>query len=313
MGNAVRANLPEQRTLPPRRPVQTYLQGDTNANPRVLLQWAVFDWSIIAAAWATMTVVNHLAVTVVGIIVVASRLHALGAILHDACHKRRRPASRMWWLVEALAGWPIASTIEAMRYHHLRHHATSGTQMDPYHGTAHAHTTWRRYVLTVRGIVLPFWWTLRACVAPFALVVPKLRTVYGRLFLQDQSGNDLQNNAAVVACAKADLAQLAGQTVVLGSTIAAELPILTYYLIPVMLAGILNARRVIYEHSWKLNDHQSRSQTWETTVDHDIGIIGNAVFYPHNIGLHRIHHMYPTVSFTRLRELDRALQKTARI
>lgn len=304
-------NRPQQLPMPATRSAQAFLQGDTQANPRVLFAWALFDWGVIGVAWTAMSMLNSTIVTVIGIVVVASRLHALGAILHDACHKRRRPGSRVWWLVEIFAGWPIASTIEAMRYHHLRHHASSGTLMDPYHGTVHARTAWRRYALTLRGVVLPFWWTLRAIIAPIALLIPSLRTPYGRAFLQDQSGRDLRDNAAVVACARADIAQLAGQTVVLGAAFAAGLPVLTYYLVPLILAGILNARRVIYEHSWQLNEGRSRRQTWETTVDHDLGVIGNAVFYPHNIGLHRIHHMYPTVSFTHLRKLEQAIKSAA--
>ncbi len=304
-------NLPEPLPMPAPRSVQAFLQGDTHAKPRALLAWALFDWSVIGVAWTAMSVLDSAVVTVIGIVVVASRLHALGAILHDACHKHRRSNSRMWWLVEIVAGWPIASTIEAMRYHHLRHHAASGTPMDPYHGTVHARTAWRRYALTLRGVVLPFWWTLRAIMAPVALLIPSLRTPYGRAFLQDQSGRDLRNNAAVIACARADIPQLVGQAVVLGVAIAAGLPVATYYLAPLVLAGILNARRVITEHSWQLNDGRSRRQTWETTVDHDLGVIGNAVFYPHNIGMHRIHHMYPTVSFTHLRELAQAVRSSA--
>lgn len=303
-------NRPEQLPMPATRSVHSYLEGDTDANPRVLLAWAFFDWSIIGAAWTAMAVIDRPEIVVIGIIVVASRLHALGAILHDACHRRRRPSSRMWWLVEILAGWPIASTIEAMRYHHLRHHAASGTPMDPYHGTVHARTAWRRYVLTLRGAVLPFWWTLRAIIAPIALLIPSFRTSYGRAFLQDQSGCDLRNNAAIVACARADIAQLAGQAAVLGAAFAAGLPVLTYYLVPLVLAGILNARRVVYEHSWLSSERWSRRQTWETTVDHDLGLIGNAIFYPHNIGLHRIHHLYPTVSFTHLRKLAHAIRSS---
>jgi fatty acid desaturase len=305
-------NLPEPIQMPTTRTPKAILHGDTTPNARILLAWALFDWIVIGAAWTAMAVFDRPSVTIVGIVVVASRLHALGAILHDACHRRRRPSSRMWWIVEMLAGWPIASTIEAMRYHHLRHHAHSGTPMDPYHGTVHARTAWRRYVLTLRGALLPFWWTLRAAVAPLALLVPSVRTIYARAFLQDQSGCDLRNHAGVIACARADITQLAAQTAVLGSTFAAGLPVLTFYLIPLMLAGVLNARRVVYEHSWMPSECRSRLQTWDTTVDHDLGLIGNAVFYPHNIGLHRIHHLCPTVSFVHLRQLADVIQPTRR-
>jgi fatty acid desaturase len=278
------------------------------AAPRVLIAWALFDWAVIGAAWAAMALIDGPWIAVVGIVVVASRLHALGVILHDACHRRRRCRARGWRVVEALAGWPIASTIEAMRYHHLRHHAMSGTPTDPYHEPAHFRSFRRRHLLILRGALLPCWWTLRAVVAPGALLAPSFRTPYARAFLQDRSGRDLRHNAAVLACARADIVQLAAQSALLGSAFAAGLPVIIFYLLPLTVAGILNARRVIYEHAWVLNERRSRRQMWETTVDHDIGRIGNAIFYPHNIGIHRIHHLYPTVSFVHLRALAKTVQ-----
>jgi fatty acid desaturase len=238
-------------------------------------------------------------------------LHALGVILHDACHRSRTDDSRAWRLVEMLAGWPIASTIEAMRYHHLRHHAASGTPLDPYYKAVHAGTAWRRYLLILRGVLLPYWWTLRAVVAPFALLVPALRTAYARAFLQDRSGRHLRDHPGVVACARADVLQLAGQALVLGSAVAADLPVVTFYLVPWMLAGVLNARRVVYEHAWRPCTRRSQRETWDTTVDHDLGLIGNALLYPHNIGLHRVHHRYPAVSFVHLRRVADAIRSVA--
>lgn len=305
-------NLPEALAMPAARSPRAFLQGDTSPNVRTLIAWALFDWIVIGAAWAAMSLIGGPSVAIVGTIVVASRLHALGVILHDACHAGRATHSPAWWVIEMLAGWPIASTIEAMRYHHLRHHIANGTPMDPYYAAVHAQDFWRRLVLTLRGALLPFWWTLRAVVSPLVLLVPSARTGYARAFLQDRSGRDLRDHAGVLGCARADIAQLAAQTVVLGSAFAADLPVLTFYLLPWMLAGILNARRVVYEHAWLTSKRRSRHQTWETTVDHDIGRIGNAIFYPHNIGMHRIHHLFPTVSFVHLRRLTEMIPRPGR-
>ena len=305
-------NLPEAQTIPAARSPQAFLPRDTSPQPRILIAWALFDWIVIGVAWTAMSLIGGPWVAIVGTVAVASRLHALGAILHDACHKRRRNKSPAWWVVEMLAGWPIGSTIEAMRYHHLRHHAASGTPTDPYHSSVHAGTNWRRHVLTSRGALLPFWWTLRAVVSPVALLLPSARTAYARAFLQDRSGRDLREHAAVLACIRADMVQLAVQTVVLGSAFATDLPVLTFYLLPWMLAGVLNARRVVYEHAWLASERRSREQTWETTVDHDLGHIGNAIFYPHNIGMHRIHHLYPTVSFAHLRGIAETIRSARR-
>jgi fatty acid desaturase len=303
-------NLPEALPMPASRTPQAYLHGDTSASARALVAWALFDWIVIGAAWAAMAFIDGAWVLIAGTLVVASRLHALGAVLHDACHKRRRDASCAWRLVEMLAGWPIASTIEAMGYHHLRHHALSGTPMDPYGAAVHARVGWRRPFLILRGALLPFWWTLRGVVAPLALLAPRVRKFYGRAFLQDRSGRDLRDHAGVISCARADIAQLTAQIIVLGGAFAAGLPVLSFYLVPWMLAGVLNARRVVYEHAWLQRERHSRRGVWESTLDHDPGLIGNAVFYPHNLGMHRLHHLYPTISFVHLRRLAEAIRRT---
>jgi len=299
----VALNLPAEIALPAARSPRALLGTDGSAGPATLIGWALADWCVIALAWTAMTRIGGLPIAVVGTIVVASRLHALGAILHDACHQGARRRSPAWLAVEMLAGWPIASTIEAMRYHHLRHHAASGTPADPYHGAVQARSVWRRWLLCLRGAALPFWWTLRALVAPIALALPALRTGYARAFLQDRSGRELRHHPAVLSCLRADLLQLTAQAIALGAALAADLPVLGFYVLPWMLAGILNARRVVYEHAWLTSATRSRQQAWATTVDHDLGPIGNAIFYPHGIGWHRIHHLYPTVAFVHLRRL----------
>lgn len=301
-------NLPAAAPMPDARSAAELLAVDTSANARTLLAWAAFDWALIGASWTGMALLDNALVYAAGVVVVASRLHALGVILHDACHRRRGDDARAWRLVEALAGWPVGSTIEAMRYHHLRHHAASGTPRDPYYATVHAGTAWLRWLLTLRGVLLPAWWTLRAVVAPLALLAPALRNVYGRAFLQDRSGRDLRDHPGVVACARADLAQLAAQAIVLGAAFAAGLPVVTFYFVPWVLAGVLNARRVVYEHAWRPCERASRSEAWDTTHDRDLGPIGNAILYPHDIGLHRMHHRYPTVSFVHIRRLADALR-----
>jgi len=54
------------------------------ANPNTLLMAAMIDWAIIVAVWLVMSATESILVTAVGVLTIAGRLHALGAILHDA-------------------------------------------------------------------------------------------------------------------------------------------------------------------------------------------------------------------------------------
>jgi fatty acid desaturase len=292
--------------------VRASLPNGGRVRPRTLIGWALFDWLVIALAWLSIVDCDEMLVRAVGIAVVASRLHALGVILHDACHRRGHRKTAAWWTIEALAGWPIASTIEAMRYHHLRHHRDSGLATDPYRHPWLARGAAAHALLVLRGALLPAWWMLRAFVAPAALVFPALRTPYARAFLQDRSGRDLRRHAEVLACARADLAQAAAHCLAGLAIVELDLPFVLCYLVPAMLAGILNAYRVSVEHSSAENADRSRATMLATTRTHDAGWLANALFYPHDIGLHRAHHLLPTVSFVHLRRADAALFASAR-
>jgi fatty acid desaturase len=287
-------------TIAPRAALGPLLPGRGLTNARSLIGWALFDWAVIAASWIVMAAFESPLVRVAGIVLVASRLHALGVILHDACHRPMRKKTAAWWFVEALCGWPIGSTIAAMRYHHLRHHRDSGMRTDPYRHPWLVHGALVRVALTLRGALLPFWWTLRAFVAPLALLVPRARTLYARAFLQDRSGQSLRSNAEVIACARADLFQAGAHTVTGAAIVAFDLPFVSCYLLPWMLGGILNARRVIIEHSFAENRDRSRATTLATTRTHDAGRLANWLLYPHHIGFHQAHHLFPTIAFVYL-------------
>ena len=277
------------------------------AEPRTLIAWALFDWMVIALGWLLIVASASTVVAAAGVVIVASRLHALGVILHDACHWRGKKTAA-WWAVEALAGWPIASTIEAMRYHHLRHHRDAGMRTDPYRHPLLERGHWARVLLSLRGALLPFWWTLRAFVAPWALLVPSLRTFYGRAFLQDRSGRDLRHEPELLSCARADLVQVAAHCAAGAAIVVLELPFLSCYLLPWMLGGIMNAHRVIIEHAPAENHDRTLATILATTRNHDAGRLVNALLYPHHIGLHQAHHVAPTAAFVHLPEVAALLR-----
>lgn len=272
-----------------------------------LLGWAAVDWLLIATGWWMLHAFDNGFVAVAATLLIAGRLHALGVILHDACHRPSRKNTPAWWLLEALAGWPIASTTAAMRYHHLRHHRFSGTAQDPYKQPLRGTGTLTLILLSLRGLLLPPWWALRAVMAPIALVWPAARNVYGRAFLQDRSGHDLRDNSELLGCARADLVQLAAHVAVIFVVTGFELQFVSYYLVPLLIAGVLNAHRVAVEHTADEISAISRSTVIATTRTNNAGWFGNWLLYPHNMGMHLAHHLHPGVSFVHLPKLQSTL------
>ena len=90
-----------------------------------LVWMAPAEWGMIAGLWLAIAISPWWLYPPLAL-VLAGRFHALGVILHDAAHMPLRRKSAAIRVVEVLCGYPIASTLNAMRYHHLRHHRDSG-------------------------------------------------------------------------------------------------------------------------------------------------------------------------------------------
>lgn len=302
-----RCMLREVRTLLSLRQLQAFVPQARTADAVMLMRHAVLDWLIIGACWAVMSQLAHPLTYVLGVLVIAGRMHALGVVLHDACHRPSRRKTPMMRAVEALAGWPIGSTIDAMRYHHLRHHRALCSRDDPYLHAFALRGPWAAALTASRGALLPFWWSLRAFSAPLALVWPSFRVLYARGFLQDRSGNDLRNHPEVLACAWADLPQAAMHSAAAAVILALDLPFVSHYLVPWIIGGIFNARRVIVEHDLREIEDASRETIWRATRTHNGSWLSRLLLYPHNIGFHQAHHLYPTIAFTALPIVHAAL------
>lgn len=276
------------------------LPSSAAARPWRLLRYACTDWLVIALCWTAMALVRHPLVYVLGLLLIAGRLQALGVILHDACHLSPRRKTIALVFVEALAGWPIGSTITAMRYHHLRHHRAVCTPEDPYLHRHAARGGWVKRVMMLRGALLPVWWPLRALMAPLALAWPAFRPWYARGFLQERSKGDLRQHPEVIACARADLPHCLAYLLAIAAVLYWQLPFFEYYGLPWILAGIMNANRVLIEHDHVENGERSQQAVWAMTHTCDYGWLGKLVLFPRNIGFHQVHHVYPGLALEHL-------------
>ncbi|NWF72822.1 MAG: fatty acid desaturase [Nitrospirae bacterium] len=267
-----------------------------------LLWYAASDWIVIVSVTTAMYF-GPWWLYPFGVLLVAGRLHALGVVLHDACHmkdQRKTPALR---LLECVAAYPIATTLKAMRYHHLRHHRDSGMPTDPYFKAGVSSDRAKRFLMTMRGAFLVPAWILRSIVGCVALLRPKLRTSYGRLFLQDRSGADLTSSREVLACLKEEPFQLCFFLVVgcIGLYYPTELAL--FYGLPLVVAGMLNVNRVIVEHDHVRCWDRLPGTVIATTRTHDWRAWGKLFLFPRNIGFHLVHHLYPRAPLASLPEL----------
>ncbi|WP_224362869.1 fatty acid desaturase family protein [Hyalangium versicolor] len=292
-------SLPSASTLlPPRAVVPRELLGQ--ARVPQLLRMALTEWALIAACQAGLQLLP--AATPLFLLLIAGRLHAFGVILHDAVHMSVRHKGPELWLLECLAGYPIASTWNAMRYHHLRHHQHEGTALDGYHKPPpgpwwHAVPMWLLLVP-----VVPFW-VVRGPVGVLAWTFPSLRTFYGRLFLLDRSGEDLTHEEEVIACARADLGQVLFHLGVLALAWRWPRAVGLGYLLPLMMASAMSAYRLLAEHTPARHQGNTLQGILASTADHGLGWLGRLVLAPRNVGCHIVHHLHPQVAAQHLPRL----------
>ena len=260
---------------------------------------------MIVGCWAVLLVLPpawRVAVYAPIALVLAGRFHALGIVLHDAAHMVLRRISVAAVAVEALCGYPVASTIDAMRYHHLRHHRDSGMETDPYFKTGRQTPLW--WTLNVlRGVLLVPFWTLRALVGALALALPGLRNTYARVFLQDRTTADVTQSRELISCARAELRQLLAQLLFAAIAVRWPLPVLLGYAIPVTIAGVLAARRLLLEHLYEHITDRRVPTIIATTRDNHLGWLGRLVLAPRNVGCHIVHHIHPQVGLEHLPRL----------
>ena len=273
------------------------------ADPASLVRATLADWLAICALWLTMAYGPPLLLPLC-VIGIAGRLQALGVVLHDACHMRHRTPTPALRLVEILAGYPIATTLPAMRYHHLRHHRHSGMSLDPYFREGASSRAWPAISGRLRGAIVPFAWIVRAYVGCVALFVPRLRNFYGRAFLGERSDVDLTCHREILRCLRAEPGQALFFIAVVALALAAPRPFLLGYALPLCLAGLCNAHRVIAEHFHVRTNDRTPATLLATTRTHDCGWWGRLVLYPRNIGFHLVHHLHPTAAMDCLPALN---------
>jgi fatty acid desaturase len=263
------------------------------ANPTGLVRLTLEEWGMIAGLWVAMAVTPWWLYPAIALLL-AGRFHALGVVVHDATHMPLRRKTTAIRVVETLCGYPIASTLNAMRYHHLRHHRDSGMHTDPYYKAGRQDALWQTLNI-LRGLVLVPFWSMRALVGAAASIVPQLRNVYAHVFLQDRTTDDLRTSPEVIECARAEWGQVTFQAVVAALALAFPQAVLWGYVVPVSIAGLLAARRVLIEHTYERVADRQIETIIGTTNDNHLGVLGALGLAPRNIGYHIVHHIHPQV------------------
>ena len=269
----------------PRLPAHTLaplIEIDARASAAAI----VFDWTVILLAMATAVWAAHPLVSVVAIVVIGARQHALLILMHEAAHLGLFRSRRVnEWVSDALLAWPLFVSTATYRDNHNRHHRHLNQETDPdwkrYRDpSALEHDEWR-FPMS-RGRLA---WLL----VSDALGLRTLQQVRKLLlFSGARSSSDKRPRGPRGPRVAYYLVIAAALTAVSGWQV-----FLLYWIVPTLTSlKVLLRLRLIAEHM--LPDGVDGTRTTIT------GALGRFFIAPHNIGYHLEHHTYPGVRFHQL-------------
>ncbi len=257
-----------------------------------------FDWALIVACFVAALQVPHPLVWIVAAVVIAGRQHALLVLMHEASHYRilrnHKWNDRIsnWFLA-----WPLMVTTEGFRADHLPHHFHLFTEQDP---------EWTR-----KRVRPEFQFPLSRLEFIGLLVKDAIGLSIPKMFrlLLNFSGNEQKRAGRKVNSSRWRTVERLAYYAIAAALIVKFnliLPVLLLWFLPAftLLFAILRVRNVAehsnvgMEHDLEMSRSVIRPTLWERLI-----------LAPHHVGLHLVHHLFPSVPFYNLPRVHRALQQ----
>lgn len=252
------------------------------------------DWILIVAAIAISEKFFNPALYLLAVLFIGTRQHAIAILSHDAAHYRiltNRKANV--WMTNILASWPLFVQLELYRLSHLQHHQHTNSAQDP-------------DVIYQKDL-----WDYQ-----FPMSAKKLFKIFAMDFLGFGMIANLKRAARytmdpeIKQAVKKDTDQTKFGRLAFYILLAVGLTVfggwkiyLMYWMLPLfwVLPALLRLRNI--------SEHYGLSRTNELNGSRDVlcGPIEAWIFAPHNVNLHLVHHLYPSVPFYNLREFHQVL------
>ena len=254
-----------------------------------------FDWAVIAASIAVIEWTGSWLVWLLALPVIAGRMHAFGALMHDFAHYRFIPNKKVSdWVGDIFLAWPIGATVEGYRRNHLAHHNYTNTGRDP------------DWVVKLGTREYTFPQEMRFAILHFlgyfigASSWRDIQLAAGRMQAEDMTGwgYKLARGGYYLAIG----------VIVLWAGVWREY--LLYWVVPYLTLFFLFLYvRSVAEHFGETMEPLNELQGTRTVEPH---FWERWFFCPHNMNYHLDHHLYPSVPFYNLPELNAALLRESR-
>lgn len=256
--------------------------------PWHLLLQTTFEWLCIVLLIVAAESFANPAVSVLCMLLIATRQHALLALMHEYAHYQLS-RSRAWFndvVGDVFTAFPFFVTVHGFRRNHMAHHRHTSTAEDPNWMSSLRKSRYQFPMSQSRFL----WEVVKHCIGWYTLEELKGYTVDSGMALSLPRATRI--NRAIYAL------------VVIGAVTWFGLwsTVLLYWIVPMstFLMAILYVRDV-GEHFGMPADGIGHSRTVQANWLERLLISQNGVQY------HAEHHLFPSVPFFRLGKLHRAL------
>ncbi|MDY7576226.1 fatty acid desaturase family protein [Actimicrobium sp. CCI2.3] len=259
----------------------------TPAPARLLLQTGL-EWAcIIALAWLA-TWSAHGAVSLLCMLLIATRQHALLALMHDYSHFQL--SRKRGWLNDLVGdvftAFPFFITIHGFRRNHLLHHKHAWTEQDPNYV---ASAKKRRYQFPKTR--LQIWLEI-------------VKHAIGWYTLQELKRYTVDAGMATDLPRSTVLSRFVFALLLFATVVYFDLwrPVLLYWIVPLttFLMAILYVR--------DLGEHFGLPAAgFDSSRTMQVGPLERLLIAQNGVNFHADHHLFPSVPFFRLGRLHRAL------
>ncbi|XZE54676.1 fatty acid desaturase family protein [Planctomycetaceae bacterium SH139] len=267
--------------------------------------YLLLHWGVIAVTMVIVAVTMHWAAFLLGGLVIASRMQALGVMLHDATHYllyRNRVVNDV--ISDLLIAFPLGMGTTLYRKTHFRHHRFTNTEEDQDLVAQRQEREWYEWPKTRWGCALAIVRSVLGVNAHRAWILFKHWAPWNHL--RDPLSVDFPLRARMLYVATTSLVY-----VLFGWAVwhypGVVLPLVALYMVSgFTLLNLINRIRATAEHlgvpgTHELNATRTVLPNWWERI----------FIAPYGVSYHLEHHLFPSVPGCNLPKLHRVLMQDA--
>lgn len=276
----------------------------TQIDSRRFVADLAFSWALIAGAAALAVGTGHWLAWVAAILVIATRQHALGVLMHDGTHFRAfasRPLNDA--VCDLFCALPVGMLTSRYRHEHLQHHRTPNIGTDPYWADFGRDDTWHWpkppaaaawvFARDLLGLNSQRWGRVQWRWSPWI-------NHFQRTDPQGPPPPTRAERLRIYAFHAVVLGTLAATGAWLAFALLWLLPLMT--LVPAMVRLRTIAEHLLLPDRDEIEASRHTDGTW----------LERWSIAPYNINVHIAHHLFPAVPYYHLPALHRELMKDPR-